>query len=226
MGVESILLPQNQKFPFNFNDEEQNVEQNSIFVCSLRLVAPRLEKCGCIMKSEWFVVQTNPQRETTAADRLSEHDPYFPRFKAPSGRIKPLFPGYLFCRATDLWGSIKNAIGVKTVLMQGDAPARLPDNLIELWRCQEVAGLVQLPDPPRFKIGERLIVLSGSLKNRVVIHAGMSAKNREMVLIEMLGAQVRISIETVDLTTELEQIAAERLRENRKRIIRQRARSF
>ena len=99
----------------------------------------------------WFVVQTNPQREASAADRLSEHDPYFPRFKAPTGRVKPLFPGYLFCRATELWSSIKNAIGVKAVLMQGEQPARLDltrRSSNGVW--MEVRGLVQLPDPPRF----------------------------------------------------------------------------
>jgi hypothetical protein len=174
----------------------------------------------------WFVVQTNPQREASAADRLSEHDPYFPRFKAPTGRVKPLFPGYLFCRATELWSSIKNAIGVKSVLMQGEQPARLDDQAIEQWRLMEVRGLVQLPEPPRFRAGERLVVLRGSLEHRIVIHSGSSSKDRQTVLIDMLGVQVKLSIATADLVPEEERRAMDRLRENRKRVIRSRARGF
>jgi hypothetical protein len=174
----------------------------------------------------YFVIQTNPQREAVAADRLADYDPYFPRFMAPTGRIKPLFPGYVFCRATELWSSIKNAIGVRTILMNGDNPATLPHAVIEFWRSREASGLVQLPEPPRFLEGQRLVVLKGSLAHRVVIHAGMSSKNREMVLIEMLGAQVRISIEAQDLVTEDEQRTANSLRENRKKFIRARSRGF
>jgi len=178
------------------------------------------------MKHDWFVVQTNPQRETTAADRLADYDPYFPRFKAPTGKVKPLFPGYLFCRATAFWSSIRNAIGVRSILMNGDNPALLPHAAVEFWRSKEAGGLVQLPAPPRFLEGQRLVITKGSLTHRVVIHAGMSAKNRELVLIEMLGTQVRITIDTQDLVTELEQRTTDSLRENRKKLIRSRARSF
>jgi transcription antitermination factor NusG len=178
-----------------------------------------------ILDLQWFCIQTNSQCEKSVAERLAGLDPYLPRFKAPTGRVKPLFPGYLFCPAIELWGSIRNTIGVKAVLMNGAVPARLPDRVISRWRDSEIKGLVQLPDPQRFHHGERLIVLRGTLKYRVVIHSGMSAKDRELVLIEMLGAEVKLSIASDDLVSEDEHARAS-LRAQQKRLIRSRARSF
>jgi len=176
--------------------------------------------------SEWFVVQTNPQRELFASENIAEHAPYCPQFKAPTGRIKPLFPGYVFCTATPNWSPIKNARGVRALLMAGGTPARLPDAVIVAWRAQERGGLVQLPDPPRFHEGERLVVLRGTLKYRTVIHTGMSAREREHVLIDMLGQIIKINIATDDLVSEAEHTARNSLRKRRETLMRRRNRSF
>jgi len=176
--------------------------------------------------TEWFVVQVNPQREKFAAENLAEHEPYFPQFKASNGRIKPLFPSYLFVISTPFWSSIKNTMGVRCLLMNGDEPAKLPDGVISSWKSREKGGLVILPDPPRFRNGERLVVLRGSLKNRSVIHSGMSGKDRETVLIDMMGALVKITIATDDLVSEAEQRTRDSLRLRRETVIRQRTQRF
>ena len=175
----------------------------------------------------WFVVQTNPQRELFALENIAEHaPPYCPQFKTTTGRIKVLFPGYVFCAATENWSPIKNARGVRSLLMAGHAPARLPDSVILSWRAQERHGLVQIPDPPRFREGERLVVLRGTLKYRTVIHTGMSAREREHVLIDMLGQLIKINIATDDLVSESEHTARNSLRRRRETLIRNKNRSF
>ena len=174
---------------------------------------------------EWFVVQCNPQREKFAADHLSQHEPYFPQFKAVNGRVKPLFPSYIFCIATTNWSPIKNTVGVRTILMNGDTPAKLPHDVIVKWKAQERGGLVQLPDPPRWRAGERLVVLRGTLKYRTVIHSGMNSKDRQTVLIDMLGSMVKISIATDDLVSEAERDARNSLRKRRETLMRHRNRS-
>jgi len=178
------------------------------------------------MAQEWFVVQCNPQREAFAAENLSEHQTYFPQFKNPAGRIRPLFPSYLFVVATPLWSPIKNPMGVRTILMNGDTPARLPDQVITMWKGKEQNGLVQLPPPPRFREGERLVVMRGTLRYRVVIHSGMSGRDRESVLIDMLGSMVKISIATDDLVSEAERDARNRLRKRRETLKRINNRRF
>lgn len=178
------------------------------------------------MAIDWFVVVTNPQRERFAAKNLVDHEPYFPQFKALTGRVKPLFPNYIFCRSTPYWSTIKNTVGVRTILMNGDNPAKLSQSVITGWKAQERHGLVVLPPPPRFRNGERLVVLRGTLRNRTVIHAGMSGRDRETVLLEMMGSLIKISIATDDLVSESERHARNSLRLRRETLIRRRSQSF
>ena len=152
--------------------------------------------------TDFFVVQTNPQREAFVEEQISDLDPYLPRFKTDKGRIAPVFPSYLFVPAIRNWGSIKNTVGVRELLMSGDHPACIAGKVITSWKAKERHGLVQLPPPPRFRPGQRLTITQGSLKWRTVIHAGMSGKDREKVLIEMLGQQVTIIVRSLDLVPE------------------------
>lgn len=172
----------------------------------------------------WFVVQTNPQRELFAATHLAEFAPYCPLFKTATGKIRPLFPSYLFCVAASNWSPIKNTMGVRSVMMDGDFPAVIPDKDVKAWRDKEVGGLVQVPTPARFRSGQRLVVVRGTLRYRVVIHTGMSARDRENVLLEMLGSMIRINIASDDLVSESEQAARNSLRDRRETLNRQRVR--
>lgn len=150
----------------------------------------------------YYVVQTNPQRENFVGERLSSLNPYVPQFKNLKGRIAPLFPGYIFVPAMPNWACICNTAGVRQLLMAGEHPAYLAAKVIAKWKAKERGGLVQLPPPPRFREGERLTILRGSLKHRSVVYAGMSGKDRERVLIEMLGQHVTILVATADLVAE------------------------
>lgn len=164
---------------------------------------------------QWFVVQVNPQRENFVGEQLASLSPYLPRFKNPKGRIAPLFPGYLFVPQIEHWGPICNTVGVRALIMAGDHPARVPGKVIVGWRSKERGGLVQLPPPPRFRSGERLTITQGSLKYRSVVYAGMSGKDRERVLIEMLGQFVTIIVPTADLVSEFGPHTRNRLRARR-----------
>ena len=92
-------------------------------------------------------------------------------------------------------------------------------------RVKERGGIVQLPPPPRFRPGERLTITQGSLKYRSVIYAGMSGRDRERVLIEMLGQYVSIRVPTAHLASEFAPPTRNRLRKNRETFIGQRVAS-
>jgi transcription antitermination factor NusG len=172
-------------------------------------------------ENQWFIVQTNPQREAFVDGQLKSLNPYFPRFKNPKGRIAALFPSYLFVPSQPNWGPINKTTGVRHVLMSGDHPACIPGMVIASWKAKERGGLVQLPPPPRFRIGERLTILRGSLKYRAVIYQGMSGKDRERVLIEMLGQNVTLLVPTTDLASDYRPATRNRLRFQREALIRQ-----
>jgi transcription antitermination factor NusG len=168
-----------------------------------------------MLADQWFVIQTNPQREAFVEDRLRDLQPYLPRFKNHKGRIAPLFPRYIFTPEIAEVSYITHTIGVRGLLMAGDHPASIKGSIIAMWKAKEKGGIVQLPPPPRFRTGERLTILRGSLKWRSVIYAGMSGKDRERVLIEMLGQQVTIIVPTADLVSELERPPRNSLRKYR-----------
>jgi len=168
-----------------------------------------------------FVVQTNPQREAFVIDHLKSLQPYCPLFKTPRGKVRPLFPSYVFVTAIANWSPIQNCFGVKTILMVCGRPAQLADSVIALWRSKERNGLVELPQPPKFHAGQRLMITRGSLKNRSVIYVGQSAKEREAVLIDMLGQHVRITVRSDDLVGEDEERTRISLQRRREQIIRQ-----
>jgi transcription antitermination factor NusG len=155
-----------------------------------------------VKQPEFFVVQTNPQREAFVAERLTPLDPYLPQIKTGKGRIAPLFPGYLFVPAIAHWSPIKNCIGVRTLLMTGENPARISGSVVSHWKARERGGFVQLPPPPRFQKGARLTITKGTLRYKTGVYIGMSGKDREKVLIEMLGQQVLLTIATADLVVE------------------------
>ena len=180
-----------------------------------------------MLADQWFIVLTNPQRESFVCERLSDLDPYLPVFKNTKGRIKVLFPGYLFTPKVEHWGPICNTVGVRSLLMSGDHPACIPGRVITSWKDKERGGLVQLPPPPRFRPGERLTITKGSLKYRSVIHTGMVGRDREKVLIEMLGQFVSIVVASADLASEFNVPTRNRLRRTRETFIRQQgARAF
>ena len=174
-----------------------------------------------MQQNQWFVVMCNPQRESFVAGQLSGLNPYLPIFKNPKGRIKPLFTGYLFCPAQQYWGAICSTVGVRGLLMSGEHPACISSMVIAGWRSKERGGIVQLPPPPRFRPGERLTITNGSLKYRTVVYAGMSRRDRERVLIEMLGQQVTILVPTADLVPEFRPPPRNRLRKSRETFTRQ-----
>jgi len=156
-----------------------------------------------MLADQWFVIQTNPQKEAFVEDRLKSFEPYLPRFKRVTGKISVLFPRYIFCPQIAEVRYITSTFGVRGLLMAGEHPATISGKEIAKLKSRERGGLIQLPPPPRFRVGEKLTILRGSLKWRTVIYAGMSGKDRERVLIEMLGGQVTLIVPTLDLASDV-----------------------
>jgi transcription antitermination factor NusG len=172
------------------------------------------------MASDFFVLHTNPQRESFVVEILEDLEPYCPRFKNAKGNIRPLFPSYLFVPSTPHWGPLLHTVGVRGLLMSGEHPAVIAGNVISHWKGKERGGLVQLPPPPRFSKGQRLTIIRGSLAGRGVIYDGMAARDRERVLIDMLGAQVTLTVSAEDLVPERLPDAKSSLHKNREAFIR------
>jgi transcription antitermination factor NusG len=155
------------------------------------------------MPDFWGVVRSLPRREMFAAERLrmdSGFEVFLPLVQTKRASA-PLFSGYFFVFIREQWRVINSTIGVLCLVRAGDTPARCPDNEIE--RLKEMIdkhGFVRLPDKPLsparhvFEKGAAVKIVGGPFLGVAALHSGMSASEKEILLIAMLGAPRRIAV--------------------------------
>lgn len=151
------------------------------------------------MNSSWAVVQTEPQHEHTVRLLLmrSQYETYLPRTRAQQ-RITLLFPTYLFVSlAEKRWYPILWTPHVKRLLMSGDHPAQLPEDALTQIRKRERNGLVKLPH--QLRKGQKVRIVRGNFEGHIGLYDGMSGKDRERVLLELLGQIVPVELPTKNL---------------------------
>jgi transcriptional antiterminator RfaH len=148
----------------------------------------------------WAVVQCEAQRERTVEHLLKcwHFEVYLPRIKLKN-RIVALFPGYLFARLGDRIYQVMWCPHVIRLLWEPAPdgcifPAKIDDRIIVELQKRERNGLVKLPQPPRLRRGQRVRVTSGPMQGQLGIYEGMTSKDRERVLLDLLGRQVRIEL--------------------------------
>jgi transcription antitermination factor NusG len=149
----------------------------------------------------WTVAKTHTQREVWAGDRLTERgvEIFLPRI-ATGRSIQPLFRSYIFCRIVDgRWRVIETTMGVLCLIKFGEtAAARVPDREIEALRSRmDSAGVIRHSPPPPPKRawarGDQVRVnLAGCLFDG--IHSGVSLRERERILLRVLGATRSIEV--------------------------------
>jgi transcriptional antiterminator RfaH len=151
--------------------------------------------------SFWAVVQTEAQREHITRLLLMRlgFETYTPRIKIRN-RISLLFPTYIFVRIVDRWYPILWTAHVVRLLMAGDKPACLKDEIMTNIRKREINGFVKLPMPDRrLKPGQKVRVISGSFAGQIGLYQGQTSREREKVLLELLGRQVPIELPSRDV---------------------------
>jgi len=154
------------------------------------------------MSTFWGVVRSLPHKETFAAKQLEAggFETLLPRVRNGHAGPVPLFVGYLFVHIVDRWRAIDSTIGVMKLVRFGDAPARMPEAEIAALKARmDGDGLVRLPPPPgarrsAFVKGDRVRIIGGAFDRLAGVHTGMSASEREIILIKMLAAQRRIAV--------------------------------
>jgi transcriptional antiterminator RfaH len=148
----------------------------------------------------WSVVETEPRRERVASGWLDRggFETYLPLMTTTTKRTIPLFPNYIFVRVAGAWYQIGWTIGVVRLLRNGDEPARLSDKIIAEIRHREGDdGLIRLPK--RWKQGQQVRIKRGLFRDRTGIYDGMTSKQRERVLLNMLGRAVAVEFDDNDL---------------------------
>lgn len=155
----------------------------------------------------WYVVQTKPRAEETALTHLRRQafETFLPRFlkkRRHARRVEitpsPLFPGYLFVALDSersLWRSIRGTIGVSGLICHGDTPAAVPEGVVEeIVARQDDDGFIQLRAPEALKKGQSVEIAQGPLAETRGIFESFDSRERVVVLLSLLGRQVRTRI--------------------------------
>jgi transcriptional antiterminator RfaH len=144
----------------------------------------------------WAVARLEVQREAVGIGSLTRggFEPYNPmileRRVGRRGIVKvevPLFPSYVFLQIVERWHAARWSPGVIALLMSGDHPAKVADEVIEEIKARERLGIVRLPEAaPRFKPGDPVRVTAGPFIGIFGLVAGMRGPERVAVLLGSL----------------------------------------
>ena len=80
------------------------------------------------------------------------------------------------------------------LVMDGVAPAVVPDAVVVALKGRELDGLIELPVPPRFQRGDRVRIRHGAFVDRIGLVAGMKPHERVEVLLSILGGHQRVTL--------------------------------
>jgi transcription antitermination factor NusG len=145
--------------------------------------------------SFWAVARTRVHREPVAVRGLQEAG--FEVFNPQTSRGASVFPGYIFVLVIDQWRAIDRTFGVYKLVKFGESPARCPDAQIAAMknRIDPTTGFVHLPARPpelvrkKISIGQKV-----RIAGLEAVYQGMTVRERQRVLITLLGRQMVVEI--------------------------------
>jgi transcriptional antiterminator RfaH len=144
----------------------------------------------------WACVRTEPKRELVAKHflELAGYQVYVPRVREQRIRnhrkleiLAPLFPCYAFIVIDQQWHTARRSIGVASLVMDGERPARVPDQVVDAIRRREVRGALELPKAPDFTPGDPVRVLAGPFEGITGLYSGQGPRQRVEILLAVLG---------------------------------------
>jgi len=164
----------------------------------------------------WYAVYTRQGMELWARSNLWQRgfDVYLPRYRKVRRHARrtetvsvPLFPRYLFVRADLEEGgrrAIDSAAGVSHLVAFGGRPAPVADRIIDEIRGREGDdGFVRLAALAEdYRCGDRLRIDAGAMCDRVGLFHCRADKERVVILLDLLGRQLRVRVPAEYLSRE------------------------
>ncbi len=155
----------------------------------------------------WYVAYTRPRAEGQAVGHLLRQgfEAYVPlcrklhRHARRTEAVKaPVFPRYVFVAldlTADRWNSVNGTRGICHLVRYGDRPAAVPEGIVEAYRAQENDhGFVSLASLALLERGARLRMLDGAFAGQTGRYERMTADERLVLLLDVLGREVSISV--------------------------------
>ena len=155
----------------------------------------------------WYVVHTQPNGEGRADLNLRRQGfaTYLPRYARRRRHARrqevvkrPLFPRYLFVAldlAHDRWRAVHSTFGVNRLVLAGEEPLPVPDDVIDAIRAREDNdGVVALGLPAGLGPGSRVRLVDGIFADAKGVLERIADDRRVAILLELLGREVRVFV--------------------------------
>jgi transcriptional antiterminator RfaH len=153
----------------------------------------------------WACAQLESNRTRLALhclDKVAGYEIYNPQLREQrrvrGGRkimgVAQLFPSYVFVLVVSAWYGARWSPGVVRLVMDGEHPAHVPDQVIAEIRSRERGGFVVLPKARGLALGTRMKVLQGPLQGQIGLLAALRPHERVVMLLQMLGGQQRVEL--------------------------------
>mgnify|MGYP006289734755 CR=1 FL=1 len=152
----------------------------------------------------WYVVQTKPRQEFTAAEHLDRQSlaVYLPTLRGSRRRgtrwaasTEPLFPGYLFVRidptVTNV-APIRSTRGVIRLVTFGNELRPVPESLIDDLRLAQPDTQHPIDPISLLHSGDRVRLIAGPLAGLTAIFEARTGMERVAVLLDLLGRKSRV----------------------------------
>ena len=162
----------------------------------------------------WYVVHTQPQGESRAEIHLRRQGfaTYLPCYQRTRrhGRkteivARPLFPRYLFVgldTARDRWRSVRSTFGVKDLVLAGEEPAPIADEIIGEIRAREgEEGFVKLGLPKGVGAGSHVQITDGLFMDATGVLERIADQRRVTILLDLLGRKARVVVPVASVGT-------------------------
>ena len=146
----------------------------------------------------WYLIKTKPRQENVAIKNLEnqEYSTYCPTVKIKNNNVV-LFPGYIFIhldKNKENWSPIRSTKGVVNFVRFGLNFAQVPNTVIEFLKANQLINKKKLTNLNKFKLGEKVQITDGVLKNCVAIFKSYKSEERVILLMNLLGQQQAINI--------------------------------
>jgi len=108
--------------------------------------------------------------------------------------VGPMFPGYVFCQPLpDQLGAVTSCCGVVRLVTFGDGPARVGQEVVAYLRSRAgTDGVIEI-DP--VVAGREVTITDGPLRGlAAIVERRLSARQRVLVLLELLQRQTRVEL--------------------------------
>lgn len=159
----------------------------------------------------WFVVHTKPRAELVAQENLLRQNyqvrlPMVRKVVRRKSGLEPLFPRYLFVRPSHAGQSlspVRSTMGVSTLVRFGMNLAVLSEaqceRIMEFALAQQQGGIQAILDIQGIRAGQKVLIKEGPFMGLEGLVSTL-AKDRVMVLMNLLGKEQTLGFEVTDLS--------------------------